>query len=263
MVNAAGCNLHGFIDCSLHTLMPSFYQVQSAILNYSGDRSKLIVLLSHIGGILNPDIEEIAEFCKSQGIALIEDCAHSFGSTLNKKHSGTFGDAGVFSFYATKSIPAGESGIIITNNDEIADYIRRFIIYDRFQQKMNIGNNNRPSEIQALFTYSVVKCSDEIIANKVEIANIFIPICTKFGIQYIEQFTKNTTGNYYKFIVYNPNIPISKFLPTLKSKTSAVYDYSLSGIGNIQTHHACLPIWYGQEIELTNKVVEELNASFK
>ena len=45
------------------------------------------------------DIEEIAGLCQDKGVTLIEDCAHSFGATLNNMPSGLFGDAGVYSFY--------------------------------------------------------------------------------------------------------------------------------------------------------------------
>ena len=50
-------------------------------------------MLSDIGGIINPDIEKIAKFLKQENILLLEDAAHSFGARLNKKFSGTFGDA--------------------------------------------------------------------------------------------------------------------------------------------------------------------------
>ena len=43
-------------------------------------------MLSHMGGIINPDIVKISSYCKKNKITLIEDCAHSFGSTLNNKH---------------------------------------------------------------------------------------------------------------------------------------------------------------------------------
>ena len=69
----------------------------------------------------------------------MEDCAHSFGSTLNGKHSGLFGDAGVYSFYATKAIPVGEGGIVVTNDAKIGEMIIDFSIYDRFDQKVKNG----------------------------------------------------------------------------------------------------------------------------
>jgi perosamine synthetase len=261
MVYSAGCTLSGFIDCNLDTLMPSFEQVKRAVESFALDKNKMIILLSHIGGIVNPDIEEIAEYCKHENIILLEDCAHSYGATCNDKHSGSFGDAGVFSFYATKSIPAGEGGIVITKHDDIGKYIKRFVIYDRFEQKMNIGNNNRPSEIQALLIYAVIKCTDEIIKNKKEIADKYIVVCDKLSIPYIKQSAKRSFGNYYKFIIYNENKPISEYLPALKTKTSGVYDYALGNSKLITTHHACLPIWYGQENEITEKVIRELHAS--
>ena len=261
MVYSAGCNLPGFIDCTLDTLMPSFEQVKQAVENFIGDKNKMIILLSHIGGIINPDIERIAGFCRSENIVLLEDCAHSYGATINGKHSGTFGDAGVFSFYATKSVPAGEGGIVITKHDNIGEYIKRFVIYDRFEQKMNIGNNNRPSEIQALLIYSVVKCTGEIIKNKKKIADKYAAVCADFSIPYIRQITDTSSGNYYKFIIYNETKPISEYLPALKTKTSGVYDYSLGNSKLITTHHVCLPIWYGQENEITEKVINELYIS--
>jgi dTDP-4-amino-4,6-dideoxygalactose transaminase len=51
---------------------------------------------------------------------------------LYSKHSGLFGDAGVYSFYATKAIPAGEGGIVVTNDNEIGDMVASYSIYDRF-----------------------------------------------------------------------------------------------------------------------------------
>ena len=261
MVYSAGCNLAGFIDCTLNTLMPSFEQVKKGVEEFKGDKSNLIILLSHIGGIINPDIDKISEYCKSENLILLEDCAHSYGATLNNKHSGTFGDAGVFSFYATKSVPAGEGGIVITKHDDIGEFTKRFIIYDRFKQEMNIGANNRPSEIQALLIYAVVKHADEIIKNKKEIADKYIEACNRLSIPFIKQNSQNSIGNYYKFVIYNNNTPIDGYLPALKTKTSPVYDYCLGNSKLITTNHACLPIWYGQEISVTDKVITELYES--
>jgi len=262
MVNSASCNVAGYINCSLETLMPSLEQVKQAISLYKGDKNNLIILLSHIGGIINPDIEQIAELCKEEKIILLEDCAHSFGATLNEKHSGTFGDAGVFSFYSTKAIPAGEGGIVITKHDEIGEYISRFVIYDRFKQEMNIGSNNRPSEIQALLIYSVIRSTYEIINNKIQIAEKYIAACNELSLNYIKQFHNTSTGNYYKFVLYNHDKPILSVLEKLKTKTSPVYDYSIGAPNPLSDLHACLPIWYAQEEFITNKVIAELYASF-
>ena len=69
-------------------------------------------------------------------------------------------------------------------------------------------------------------------------------------------------GNYYKFVLYSKKESIKKLLPKLVTKTSSVYDYCLCGCDNVIMYHACLPIWYGQEFEITAKVLDELNDSF-
>jgi dTDP-4-amino-4,6-dideoxygalactose transaminase len=261
MVCSAACEVFGYIDCKLDTLMPGIDQVKKSVQEYEGKKDELIILLSHLGGLINPDILEIANYCIQNNIILLEDCAHSYGATYNGKHSGTFGDAGVFSFYATKSIPAGEGGVVISKHNEIGYYMSKYVIYDRFDQKMNIGVNIRPSEVQALLIYSVLLCADEIIANKKQIAQKYINVCKELNIPFINQDNDNSVGNHYKFIIYSEKEDIKSFLPNLKTKTSGIYDYALVNSVNLTTRHVCLPIWYGQEDVITEKVIKELYES--
>jgi perosamine synthetase len=264
MIPAGGCKLSGFIDSRIETLMPGLAEVKKALLELTPkQKSHLIILLSHIGGIINPDIYKISDLCKDEGIILIEDCAHSFGATLNRKHSGLFGDAGVYSFYSTKAIPAGEGGMLVTNNEELGKLAMKYSIYDRFDQKMDIGFNNRISEIQALFTYSVIKEWRNIISDKQQIAKQYIDACKELGINYISQESDGMLGNYYKFVIYNTKFTIDKFLPDLKTITSQVYDYSIGVKNHVINYHACLPIWFGQELQITEKVISELYKSRK
>lgn len=259
MIPAGNCHVGGFINCQITTLMPSLNDVQNAIKDLQTEqKNKLIILLSHLGGIINPDIEEIADLCKKENIILLEDCAHSFSSTLNGKHSGLFGDAGVYSFYATKAIPAGEGGVVVTKNDEIGDLVADFSIYDRFKQKLGIGFNTRPSEIQALLMYAVTVEWEEIIKNKEKIANEYIKICTDKGINFISQNSAGQKGNYYKFVLYTPETPIKKVFSSILTTTSPIYDYSIGVDNPVAMYHLCLPIWYGQEEEITQKTILEL-----
>jgi dTDP-4-amino-4,6-dideoxygalactose transaminase len=263
MVSAGGCNLAGFIQCQLETLMPYLQDVKDAIGQLDQKvKNKLVILLSHIGGIINPDIEAIAELCKKENIVLLEDCAHSFGATFHGIHSGLFGDAGVYSFYATKAIPAGEGGVVITNDNEIGKMIANYSIYDRFDQKLLIGNNIRISEVQALLIYSIIKEYNCMINNKIRIAKKYIDVCNEMGIKYIQQDANGHFGNYYKFILYNSEMEVDKAFPKLKTKTSPVYDYEIGTPNSVALYHTCLPIWYGQEEEITNKVIDELRQCF-
>ena len=192
---------------------------------------------------------------------MLEDAAHSFGSTLNNKFSGTFGNAGVYSYYSTKAIFAGEGGIVVTNDKKIGNLMKDFIAYDRFKQKMEIGCNIRLPELQALMVYSVVKEYKEIIKNKSKIAKKYSEICNNLGIRYISQKNKSTSGNYYKFILISPDKNISTLLPKVQTTTSKVYEYALGKSKHIPSRHICLPIWYGLEENIVKKVLSELKAS--
>ena len=263
-IEASGCSSGGYIDCSTETLMPTYNDVYKFVNNLSArDKNRSIIILTHIGGIINPDIEQIAIYCKKEGVILIEDCAHSLCATFNDKHSGLFGHSGVYSLYATKAIPAGEGGIVVTNNEEIGEMVQKFSMYDRFDQKLNIGNNIRISEFQALITYSALLHWSTIISNKKEIANKYIKACEELDINFINQNNNGHSGNYYKFIILAKNGNIQDEYPLLKTKTSPVYDYALGNTNKITSCHTCLPIWYGQEDEITNKVVKELESHIK
>ena len=261
MTKTAGYNLVDFIDCQLETLMPSFEDLKRAVDNHKGENKKLVILLSDIGGIINPDIEKIAKFCKEKNIILLEDAAHSFGSILNKKFSGTFGNAGVYSYYSTKAIFAGEGGIVVTDDNNIGNLMKDFVVYDRFKKKMQIGCNIRLPEIQALLIYSVVNEYKEIIKNKFSIAEKYAEVCNSYNIKFINQNKKSNIGNYYKFTIISPEKNISDLLPKLKTTTSKVYEYFLGNSKKIPDRHLCLPIWFGLEENISDKVIKEIKES--
>ena len=259
IVGTAGFNLVNYINCQIETLMPNFQDVKNSIENYNGDKNKLVIMLSDIGGIINPDIEKISKFLKKENILLLEDAAHSFGSTLNNKFSGTFGDAGVYSYYSTKAIFAGEGGVAVTNNEKIGSLLQDFIAYDRFKQKMPIGCNIRLSELQALMIYSVVNSFKDIILNKSKIAEKYEKACQKNNIKFIHQNKNSNIGNYYKFTIISPENNVSEKYPKIKTTTSKVYEYALGENKDIPSKHLCLPIWYGLDEPIIEKVLNELD----
>jgi dTDP-4-amino-4,6-dideoxygalactose transaminase len=71
-------------------------------------------------------MDALTGIARRYGLAVIEDAAHSFPSRLpDGSWAGTLGDAGVFSFYATKTITTGEGGMVVTRNGALAERIRR------------------------------------------------------------------------------------------------------------------------------------------
>lgn len=67
------------------------------------------------------DMDRAVRFADKHGLKLLEDCSHAHGSTYRGRQVGTFGDAAVFSLQANKAIFAGEGGVLVTNDDAVAD----------------------------------------------------------------------------------------------------------------------------------------------
>lgn len=259
IAETSGLQLVGLVDCDLHNiLMPTARDVESFVSMLKRP-SETVFMLTHIGGWVNPQMNEIMEICDDAGVVVVEDCAHSIGATLGGKHSGTFGIAGVYSFYATKSIPVGEGGCVITDDDALGSLIQKFSIYDRFDQVEPIGLNIRMSEINALLCFGVLEHTDAIINSKQEIASIYVDACDEMGLQYVQP----VNSNLYKFIVYSEDHKIYRHFPGFKNKTSPVYDYDLGGRDTpISRGHLCLPIWYNLEKANIQNTVAELRSTF-
>jgi len=77
------------------------------------------VMISHMRGHTS-DMDAIMALCEARGIPVIEDAAHSLGTTWNGRNIGTIGKIGCFSFQSYKLVNAGEGGIMITDDPEVA-----------------------------------------------------------------------------------------------------------------------------------------------
>jgi hypothetical protein len=71
--------------------------------------------------VISPAVEAIRRILEERGVALIEDAAHAHGATLHGKPAGSFGVAAAFSFYPTKVVTSAEGGMILTDDECIAE----------------------------------------------------------------------------------------------------------------------------------------------
>ncbi len=98
----------------------SSYNISINSLNKAVTGKTKAVIPVHYGG--NPcDMDEITALAESRGIKIIEDAAHALPSEYKGRKIGTIGDVTCFSFYVTKTLAAGEGGMICTNDDSIAE----------------------------------------------------------------------------------------------------------------------------------------------
>ena len=133
--------------------------------------TKAIVMIHSYGNIV--DAVEISKLCKNRGIALIEDAAEAFGSRINEKHAGTFGDVSTFSFHATKTITTGEGGAIATNSPALANRIKLYRSHGTRAKKYwheVPGHNFRMTNLQASFGVSQLRKFPEIAEHRMRVS---------------------------------------------------------------------------------------------
>jgi len=86
------------------------------------------IMVVHFGGQM-AEMKEIQKIAQKHKLKIIEDCAHSLLAKYYGKLAGTFGDIGVFSFYAIKNLTTGEGGMVITADDKLADRVLTFRLH--------------------------------------------------------------------------------------------------------------------------------------
>src|SRR5205814_1065807 len=128
------------------------------------------VVLVHIGGLVTPDIDAIQALCRARGLWVVEDAAHAQGSSHGGRQAGSFGTAASFSFYPTKVMTSGEGGMIVTDDDRIAEEARIYRDQGKAGFLTNfhtrLGNNWRMSEVHAVIGLSQLARLDEFIAHR-------------------------------------------------------------------------------------------------
>jgi len=85
-------------------------------------RTKAIVPVHLFGQCANMKV--ITEIAEKHGLFVVEDAACAIGATHHGKKAGTFGDIACFSFHPRKTLAVGEGGMVVTNDDELAEKVR-------------------------------------------------------------------------------------------------------------------------------------------
>jgi dTDP-4-amino-4,6-dideoxygalactose transaminase len=224
-----------FVDCNREDLCMSFADFERAAEQFK-PRAALLV---HIGGHIAFDSERIAQYCREHGIFLIEDCAHAHGASWNGVKPGMYGDAGVYSMYATKTISTGEGGVLVSRRPEVIEHARDFRNYGK--PTFNVaGLNFRMSEFTAALGLLGVQRMPEIVAFKNQIAR------TELDPQYASrlELPEGMTSGFYKYIVVD----------WLERSTGRVYDepchrimghhVELPNSDWVARNHSCVPLYY-------------------
>ncbi len=140
-------------------------------------RTKAIIVVDLFGHTY--DVEAINELARKHNLIVVEDCAQAQGAKYKEKYAGTLGDIGVYSLNQQKHIHCGEGGIVVTDDDFLAEKIRMIrnhaeaVVGGRgFNDLINmIGFNYRMTEIEAAITRQQLKKLDLLIEKRLDNVN--------------------------------------------------------------------------------------------
>ena len=194
-----------FCDINPNTLVMDVHKIEDLIT----ERTKAIIPV-HLGG--NPvNMDHLLEISQNHDLKIVEDCAHAHGSDFKGKKVGNWGDAGTFSFQASKVITSGEGGAIICNNDKLADDIYSYIDCGRkkndyFYRHSSYGTNYRMTEYQAaILRTQMQKFSEQHILRNQNAKYLMNELDKIDGINAMKPTPGTTNLGWYVFpIVFEP-----------------------------------------------------------
>jgi dTDP-4-amino-4,6-dideoxygalactose transaminase len=124
------------------------------------------------------DYDAIRKIADQYNLKLIEDSCEALGAEYKGRRAGLFGDYGVFAFYPNKQITTGEGGIIVTNDDQAAEYMASLRNQGRAQgdtwlQHPPLGYNYRLDEMSSALGVSQMSRIDALIDRRNRVAQLY------------------------------------------------------------------------------------------
>ena len=227
-----------FVDCNREDLCMSFADFEAKAERYTPKAAILV----HIGGHLAFEAERIADYCREHGIFLLEDCAHAHGAEWKGRRPGAFGDAGVYSLYATKTVSAGEGGVLVSGDPDLIEFTRKFRNYGKFEHEVD-GLNFRMSEFTAALGLVQADRMEEIVAWKNAYAREHLDVLHPARLK----LPDGMSSGLYKYVVFEE----------IEKSTGRVYEepcHRIMGRADelpntdwVAENHWCVPLYYRPE----------------
>ena len=184
-----------FVDVEPETLCLDINRTKAALT----PKTRAIMLVTANGRYPRAGIDAFVDLADKHGLALIEDAAQSLGSRFpDGRHIGCVGKVGSFSFSVPKIITTGQGGCLITNDDELAERLRKLKDFGRAAGgtdiHQSIGYNFKFTDLQACVGIEQMKKLDWRIERKKEILVKYQQALRAVGsVKFFEQDLINTT----------------------------------------------------------------------
>ncbi len=178
------------------------------------------------------DYDRINAVAKQYDLTVIEDSCEALGGEYKGKPAGRFGDYGVFAFYPNKQITTGEGGMIITDDDKAADFMRALrnqgrAVGDTWLQHTHLGYNYRLDEMSAALGLSQMDRLEELLEKRDQVAEWYAKHLARIDEVTPPQLVPNTTRvSWFVYVIrVAPEIDRDRFARILKEKGVPVRPY--------------------------------------
>ena len=160
-----------YIDCKLETWNMDEDKIEKKI----NSNTKAIMVV-HLYGI-PCNMKPIIKLASKYNLKIIEDAAEAHGLTCYGKQCASFGDVSIFSFFPNKHITTGEGGMVMTNDDTVADRVKKirnlFFDLERRYIHEEIGSNFRMTNMQAAVGLAQIEHIEWTLKRKREIGSFY------------------------------------------------------------------------------------------
>jgi dTDP-4-amino-4,6-dideoxygalactose transaminase len=212
-----------FVDIEPHSLNLDPKLLEAAIT----PRTKAIIPV-HIAGC-PADMDGVLEVARKHGLYVIEDAAQAHGAEWKGRKVGTLGDLGTFSFQASKNLNAGEGGIILSNDEELADKVWSVVNVGRVRsgkwyEHHVLGSNFRLTEWQgAILLAQLTRLPEQMARRSANAAHLTPQLAAIPGIHALPPDPRVTCHAYHLYIFrYDPagfgDRPLDAFLRALRAE---------------------------------------------
>lgn len=261
-----------FVDIDKDSLNIDVSKIEDAITENTS-----AILATHVYG--NPcDVELIEKIAKKHNLKVIYDGAHAFGVKINGKSIFEFGDISITSLHATKLYHSGEGGLIMCNDDNLAQkikYTRNFGIsgFDTFAE---LGINGKNSEFHAAMGLSNLKFINQIHEKRKSLAEVYNVNLIDSGLCF-PKWNENATENYayYPVLFKDEETLLSTvdwlnkndiqtrryFYPSLASALPYLNKKEMPITEAVSKRVLCLPFYYDlkqKEVELICNCIKNI-----
>jgi len=164
-------------------------------------------------------IDEIAAICNQYNIPLVEDAAESLGSFYKSRHTGTFGQLGVFSFNGNKTITAGGGGMIVTDDESLAKRAKHITTTAKITHSYEfihdeVGYNYRLPNINAALACAQMESLDIILKKKRALAEAYKKFFMGKEISFVTEATDSRVNHWLNTVVLKEKGERDSFIET-------------------------------------------------